>query len=89
MSANLGFEKINGMIPYKRQDENRSSDKALPKRKRGDSDRYEDDSGDEGEEATKSKTETIPPRLRRGGGAHNRVFWPVGKRDWVVADKRE
>lgn len=68
MSANLGFEKINGMIPYKRQDENRSSDKALPKRKRGDSDRYEDDSGDEGEEATKSKTETIPPRLRRGGG---------------------
>lgn len=95
-----GFEKINDMIPHKRQDKNRPSEKLLQKRKRGDSDRYEDEDEDdsedegrgegkeEGEEATQSKTETIPPKEVAMGGPQNRVYWPIGKRDWVVPDKK-
>lgn len=101
-----GFEKINDMIPHKRQDENRVS-KVLHKRNRGDSDRYEDEDanehdiehdieddnedegGHEGGKLTQTKTGTIPPKEVAMGGPHNRVFWPVGKRDWIVPDKRE
>lgn len=97
-----GFEKINDMIPHKRQDENRLSE--VPhKRKRSESHRHEDEDenendsgdysedegGDDGEEAAQSKIATIPFKEVGMGGPHNRVFWPVGKRDWVVPEKRE
>lgn len=86
-----GFEKINDIIPHKRVDENRPSEKVLHKGKRGDGNRHEDEDEDEGEgeEATQSETETVPHREIAMGGPYNRVFWPVGKRDWVVQDKRE
>ncbi|KAK7224188.1 hypothetical protein V2G26_012191 [Clonostachys chloroleuca] len=84
-----GFEKINDMIPHKREDENRPSEKVLHKGKRGDGNRHEDEDEGGDEEATQSETETVPPREIAMGGPYNRVFWPVGKRDWVVPDKRE
>ncbi|KAK0728788.1 UV-endonuclease UvdE-domain-containing protein [Lasiosphaeria miniovina] len=92
-----GFERINDVIPHERDDESKPAPpppkkkKNPPKRKRGAAHRDTGDQENGGEE------HDVPPPQGKEvsdedfamGGPENRVYWPLGKEEWLKPKKRE
>ena len=98
-----GYEKINDMIPYVREDENRPSLLAAAKARRKKAEagkkRKRGRSGGEAEEETdmpeEMGEEDTPPGEANisyedfaMGGLQNRVHWPQGMEEWLKPMKR-
>ncbi|KAK3498770.1 UV-endonuclease UvdE-domain-containing protein [Neurospora hispaniola] len=95
-----GFEKINDMVPYDRDDENRPAPpvKAPKKKKGGKRKRVTDEEAAEPEEVDTAADDVkdapegpkeVPEEERAMGGPFNRVYWPLGCEEWLKPKKRE
>lgn len=97
-----GFEKINDMIPYGREDENRAPPPAKgPKKKKTSSQkrkRAPDEEAIELDEVGAGADDILdapeaPKEFseedRGMGGPLNRVYWPLGCEEWLKPRKRE
>ena len=92
-----GFEKINDMIPYTRNDDNRLLEKnqgrerATPKKKRAKKAATPDEALEEAAITVTEKTEQKPvPEEEIGmGGPENRVYWHPTMEEWLRPKKRE
>jgi len=95
-----GFEKINDMVPYERDDEprlpvqlSRKKQKAAAhfKRKRAVSDSISDHNGASAggdEQCQQVPGKEVPLDEVAMGGPQNRVYWPPGREDWLRPLKR-
>ncbi|KAK1778685.1 UV-endonuclease UvdE-domain-containing protein [Copromyces sp. CBS 386.78] len=97
-----GFEKINDMVPYIREDENRTSPpRTEPKKKKASSQKRKrapdedpielDEVGagaDDVYDAPEGPKE-FSEEDRAMGGPLNRVYWPLGCEEWLKPQKRE
>ncbi|GAP91376.1 putative UV damage endonuclease [Rosellinia necatrix] len=83
-----GWDRFNDVIPYEREDENRSPPKA-PKKKQQRKKKAK--SEDEPREAVdEPKPQPVVPEEELGmGGPEGRVYWPVGMEEWLHPRKRE
>lgn len=82
-----GWDRLNDVIPYERDDVNKPPPK-LPKKKQrkkkgGDEDEAEDVT------STPQPRPEIPESELGMGGPENRVYWPLGMEDWLRPKKRE
>ncbi|CCC13875.1 unnamed protein product [Sordaria macrospora k-hell] len=97
-----GFEKINDIVPYIREDENRAAPPPKgPKKKKSSSQKRKrapdeeaielDEVGagaDDVYDAPEAPKE-VPEEERAMGGPLNRVYWPLGCEEWLKPKKRE
>ena len=97
-----GFEKINDIVPYIREDENRAAPPPkVPKKKKSSSQKRKrapdeeaielDEVGagaDDVYDAPEAPKE-VPEEERAMGGPLNRVYWPLGCEEWLKPKKRE
>lgn len=84
-----GFERINNVVPYEREDEDRPAKKVPKKRKRGRAAGEGKEEGvDEGEEEEASEGRFVSTEQFGMGGPLNRVYWPIGMDDWLKPKKR-
>lgn len=95
-----GWDTINDLIPYVREDDNKATLAALAKQQTkkakaaaaATKKRASTDSTAVSVDETASEPDTelalIPDDLVGMGGPHNRVFWPVGMEEWLRPKKR-
>lgn len=92
-----GFEKINDMIPHEREDESKPPVK-MAKAKDG-SGRKKKKKGTEAVRLEETAVSVDVEQVDKGvevssedfamGGPNNRVYWPLGKEDWLKPKKKE
>lgn len=92
-----GFEKINDMIPHEREDEPKPPVKMVKakdgggrkKKKKGNEALGLEEAAVQVEvEQVEKATEVLPEDFGMGG-PNNRVYWPLGREDWLKPKKRE
>ncbi|KAI0452394.1 UV-endonuclease UvdE [Xylaria acuta] len=86
-----GWDTFNDVIPYEREDENRSRPK-LPKKKQQRRKEVKDGDevdGDAVEEPKPAPPSEVPEAELGMGGPDNRVYWPIGMEEWLRPQKRE
>ncbi|KAF2172986.1 hypothetical protein M409DRAFT_49486 [Zasmidium cellare ATCC 36951] len=69
-----GFNKINDVLPYVRNDDNKAALAVMNKKKK---------------KAEKPEPELIPEEDVGMGGPEGRVYWPPGMEEWLRPKKRE
>ncbi|KAI1263537.1 UV-endonuclease UvdE-domain-containing protein [Xylariaceae sp. FL1019] len=83
-----GWDLINDVVPYEREDENRTVAKPPKKKQKKRKGKEEDIDEEEVEEEVKPPPE-VPESQLGMGGPNNRVYWPLGMEEWLRPKKRE
>lgn len=85
-----GFDRLNALTPYSRDDENRPwkppAKKKTPKKS---TKKLEDDDVDAEEEPQPQPPPIVPEEEVGMGGPQGRVYWPPGMEEWLRPKKRE
>lgn len=94
-----GFEKINDMIPHERDDEDRPPAKVLKGKNGGKKKKVKGSEAvgveesvvkmDVDVDAGRDMGRTVTAEEFAMGGKDNRVYWPLGREDWLKPKKRE
>ncbi len=85
-----GFDTLNNIIPYTRDDENRPWKPPAKKKTPRKSKKTQEDEGMPAEEEPEPQPPAIIPDEEVGmGGPLGRVYWPVGMEEWLRPKKRE
>ncbi len=87
-----GFDTFNDILPYVRNDENKSWKppvKKTPKKKRKTKAEDEDDIDEEEVEPEPQPPPIVPDAEISMGGPDNRVYWPPSMEEWLRPKKRE
>lgn len=85
-----GFETINDIVPFEREDDNRVAPKKAKKKKTKKQVAAEiEEFGQEVEEEEEKEKEPVMEADVGMGGPQNRVYWPVGMEEWLRPKKRE
>lgn len=91
-----GWDRINDVIPYERDDDNRPL--PVPPKKKKASPRRKNKKSADGEAEVEPEVEQPPPPPTKAevpeeevgmGGPENRVYWPLGMEEWLRPRKRE
>lgn len=91
-----GFEKINDIVPHKREDQDArprragggKKKKKKTKKKRDDDAGVDKEEGSQGEKETPPTPKRVDPEDFGMGGPLNRVYWPAGMEGWLKPRKR-
>ncbi|KAH6678465.1 UV-endonuclease UvdE-domain-containing protein [Halenospora varia] len=84
-----GWDTFNNIIPYERDDDNKSLPKKAKKKKTKQIAAEIEEFGKELSEEEEVVKELVPEEEVGMGGKENRVYWPVGMEEWLRPKKRE
>ncbi|KAF9877247.1 uv-endonuclease uve-1 [Colletotrichum karsti] len=87
-----GYDLINDIIPFEREDEVRANKNGSAKKPKKSKKKVKDEDGDDemGEAGPiEVEAKSIPPEEFGMGGPSRRVYWPEGMEEWLKPKKRE